>query len=292
MRLLPGLSLAGMGIFLLAVQLLALWMAKPFVEEVPPELQAFEDPGEILNIGWILAMIAFFTMLFLLLIKFQKRWVLKLVIFLTIGMVLFYGFTVFFNFYPAIFLSLLLVFLLYRYPEWWVIDVLALPIGAFAAWVFGISLQILPVMIFLIAVAAYDFISVYRTGHMVTLAEGVMDLRIPILFVLPKRRGYSFLEEKELGEDAYYMGLGDAIIPAILVVSANLPSVNSFLSGAIFIGWLSFPALFAMAGTLVGFGVLSFLIGKGKPHAGLPFLNTGTIAGFLLGCFLSGVWIF
>jgi presenilin-like A22 family membrane protease len=31
-------------------------------------------------------------------------------------------------------------------------------------------------------------------------------------------------------------------------------------------------------------------VGKGKPQAGLPPLNGGAIAGFLLGCLISGQW--
>ncbi len=43
------------------------------------------------------------------------------------------------------------------------------------------------------------------------------------------------------------------------------------------------PALGAMIGTLVGYAALTRLAGRGTPHAGLPFLNSGAIIGFVIG---------
>jgi len=85
--------------------------------------------------------------------------------------------------------------LLYLYPEWYVIDTMGLLISAGAAAIFGISLETGPVLILLIALAIYDAIAVYRTRHMITLAEGVLSLRVPILFVIPKQPGYSFIRD-------------------------------------------------------------------------------------------------
>jgi presenilin-like A22 family membrane protease len=129
----------------------------------------------------------------------------------------------------------------------------------------------------MIILAVYDAIAVYKTKHMVSLAESIVDLRIPVLFVLPRKRNFSLLREKgqDKGksemEEAFFMGLGDAIIPSMLVVSAFV----KYASVA--------PALGALIGTLAGYAVLSRIAGRGKPHAGLPFLNSGAIIGFVVG---------
>nr|MCR5853367.1 presenilin family intramembrane aspartyl protease [Methanophagales archaeon] len=82
-------------------------------------------------------------------------------------------------------------------------------------------------------------------------------------------------EQQELGGgEAFFMGLGDAIIPAILAVSAY--RYASFAS-----------AIGSVAGTLAGYALLCTFAGRGKPHAGLPFLNSGAILGFLLGVSLG-----
>jgi presenilin-like A22 family membrane protease len=186
-------------------------------------------------------------------------------------------------------LSVLATALLYKYPEWYVIDGLGILIGAGVAAIFGASLDVWPVIILLVLLAVYDAISVYKTKHMITLAEGVIDLKTPILFVVPKRRNYSFIKEGigELSEGgeraAFIIGMGDMIMPSILVVSANV-----FLKGWRLAGMINLPALGAIIGSMVGLVVLLHFVMSGKPQAGLPPLNGGTILGFLAGLAVMG----
>jgi presenilin-like A22 family membrane protease len=72
--------------------------------------------------------------------------------------------------------------------------------------------------------------------------------------------------------------MGDMIMPAILVVSANV-----FLKGWRFGGLINLPALGAIIGSLAGLAVLQHFVMSGKPQAGLPPLCGGTILGFLAG---------
>ena len=108
------------------------------------------------------------------------------------------------------------------------------------------------------------------------------------LFVIPKRRDYSFIREgigklEEGGERAaFIMGMGDLIMPSILVVSANV-----FLKGYRVLGVVNLPALGAIIGSLAGLLVLLYFVSSGRPQAGLPPLNGGTIIGFALGWGLS-----
>jgi presenilin-like A22 family membrane protease len=186
-------------------------------------------------------------------------------------------------------LSVLATALLYKYPEWYVIDALGILIGAGVASIFGVSLDVWPVVILLLLLAVYDAISVYKTKHMITLAEGVIDLKTPILFVIPKRRDYSFIRDGigKLGDGgeraAFIIGMGDLIMPSILVVSANV-----FVKGAKLGGIINIPALGAIIGSLAGLCVLLYFVMSGKPQAGLPPLNGGTILGFLVGLALMG----
>ena len=184
-------------------------------------------------------------------------------------------------------LSGLAIALLYLYPEWYVIDTLGILIAAGAASIFGISLGIIPVIILLVLLAIYDAISVYKTRHMITLAEGVMEMKTPILFVIPKKVSYSYIRDgigkiSEGERGAFVMGMGDLIMPAILVVSANM-----FLKPG-GLPFINIPALGAIIGSLAGLIVLLWFVNKGKPQAGLPPLNGGAIIGFLIGCAISG----
>jgi presenilin-like A22 family membrane protease len=63
------------------------------------------------------------------------------------------------------------------------------------------------------------------------------------------------------------------------VVSANV----FILNGWRLFGLVNLPALGAIIGSLAGLGVLLYFVNSGKPQAGLPPLNGGTILGFLIG---------
>ena len=279
-----------MSLLLLAVEAGALLLARPVQAS---GMVAFEDPESMANpVIFIVIMLAF-TALMLLLIRYD----LKKVIAALIGISIFLSFIYIFSAIvyalagetdPGTIISIVLAglstILLYKYPEWYVIDTLGILIGAGVAAIFGASLDILPVIILLVLLAVYDAISVYKTKHMITLAEGVVDLKTPILFVIPKRRDYSFIREGvgklEGGGEraAYIIGMGDMIMPSILVVSANV-----FLQGWRLVGLINLPALGAIIGSLAGLLLLLYFVMSGKPQAGLPPLNGGTILGFLAG---------
>jgi presenilin-like A22 family membrane protease len=181
---------------------------------------------------------------------------------------------------------------LYYYPEWYLVDIVGILVAGGVAALIGISIGLLPILILLIILAIYDAISVYKTKHMVSLADKVMEFKLPILLVVPKRRGYSFLRQKGLkkqldeGEEreAMFIGLGDIIIPGALVISAFhfLPAEPGMLG----ISANLLVAIFTLVGTLVGFSVLMQYVLKGNPQAGLPLLNTGAILGFFISNYL------
>jgi presenilin-like A22 family membrane protease len=186
------------------------------------------------------------------------------------------------------------------HPEWYVLDAVGLLVAMGAAGLFGSSFGLLPALVLLVVLAVYDAISVYGTGHMLTLASGVMDLKLPVVLVVPLTFDYSFLgEAPAVGGDgdavaagpaergALFIGLGDAVVPTVLVASAAffLPTGSLGVPGLA----LTLPALTAIAGTLVGLVVLVSFVARGRAHAGLPLLNGGAIAGYLVGTTLSGV---
>lgn len=259
---------------------------------------AFDDPESMANPVVFIAIMLAFTALLLVLIRYNLKKVIAVVIGISIFLTFIYIFAAITyalagETTPAtvivMVLSILSTVLLYKFPEWYVIDMLGILVGAGVAAIFGASLEVLPVIILLVLLAVYDAISVYKTKHMITLAEGVIDLKTPILFVIPKRRDYSFIRDgigklDSGGERAaFIIGMGDMIMPSILVVSANV-----FLKGTKLAGFINLPALGAMIGSLAGLVVLLYFVMSGKPQAGLPPLNGGTILGFLAGWVVMG----
>ncbi len=282
---------AGLFMAFLITQVLAVLFAKPSIDA---GLQAFEDSGDPLNIVYYIILLIAFTFLILWLHKRGIKWAIQGIILLAVGS------TVMYVIAPLLLSSGLStglswglgalvgggsVLWLYIKPEWYVVDLVGVLVAAGAAAIFGISLEPWLVVMMLVALAIYDAVAVYKTRHMLSLADSVIELRLPVLLVVPKSKGYSFLHEaakfKEANaenkeqREAFFMGLGDLVMPTILVVSAL-----TFGAGTM-------PVLGAAVGMLVGFGVLMGFVLKGNPQAGLPLLNGGAIVGFLTGLYAA-----
>ena len=307
-------AFAGMGLLLLLTHVFALLLAAPFETA---GMKAFENPESVFNAVFFFALVLCFTAAILVVLKFGGMKFVHLFMLFAVAATIFWVLSALvpiilnifhvasvpsLDIFPLI-VALALTALLYFRPEWYVIDAVGLLVASGVASIFGISLQVLPVIVLLVILAVYDAVSVYGTKHMVSLASSVVEMRVPLLFVLPRRRKFSLLtakgragraeraekaekaekarqeggkEQREGfgGGEAFFMGLGDAIIPAILAVSAY--RYASFAS-----------AIGSVAGTLAGYALLCTFAGRGKPHAGLPFLNSGAILGFLLGVLLG-----
>ncbi len=286
------LPILGMIGFFLLMYILALIILHPF-HEIGGIEPAFENPEDPSNILFILITILIFTLIILLIAKLWKKKIIQFIILGAVGYTAFYAFFLpmftiilsdsIITYLLAITITILLTVTLYIYPEWYIVDISGIVVGTGAIIIFGISLSVLLVIILLSILAIYDAISVYKTKHMIDLADTVMDLKLPVLLVIPKKQGYSLLKSKGLKEqlkekkerDAFFMGLGDIVMPGILVTSIyyNIPNSLPIAIGTIL-------------GILAGFMVLMIFVLKGKPQAGLPSLCGGAIIGYILSSLL------
>ena len=273
--------------FVMVVQILAL--------AITPAISAsgnrvFEDPTSIANPFAYMLLIILFTGLLLLAMRLKREWIISVFILLSIAVSIYYVMAAFMSPLLALVPTLAIMLLLHFYPEWYIIDAFGILVCAGISSLFGVSMTIPPALLLLVVLAVYDAISVYKTRHMISLAEGAIKIKAPLLFVVPKSRDYSFRIDQEISNSseetkkrgAYFLGLGDAIIPTILVISASW----SLPAGGFY--GLSLPVLGAMLGTYLGF-LLLMTTSRDRPQAGLPFLNSGVILGFLMGCLAAGV---
>ena len=268
----------GMAALFLAVELLAIAFVPSFEAAGLQATENAQDPtNSVLYFGAILV----FTAFLLGAVRLGYDIVLRAVIIGSVGVLCFYALSALVPVVGAAAGGVVVAGLVAVYPEWYVVDTAGVLMGAAGAGIFGISFGVVPALLLLVVLAVYDAVAVYRTEHMLTLADGVMDLKLPVMFVVPRRPGYSFVEDtEEVTEgdesDALFMGLGDAVIPGVLVASA-----------AHFVGYG--PAAGALVGALVGFVALMRKVAEGEPHAGLPLLNGGAITGFFVGAYVFGV---
>ena len=310
---------ATVGLFVL-VQLGALALIEPFQTA---GLQPVEDPDDPTNSLLYVVAILVATALMLAAFKFEFQWAVRGGVVFASAFLSWYVLVVVLPPWivvgglhvPATLGALAIGAGLLVYPEWYVIDAAGVLMGAGAAGLFGISFGLLPAIVLLVVLAVYDAISVYGTEHMLSLAEGALDVKIPVVLIVPVTLSYSFLDDEPDGgedvaaesaesnedvspdddesdpsrRDALFIGLGDAVIPTVLVASAAFFAPVDPLGAPGFA--LNPPALGAMLGTLCGLVVLLWMVLQGRAHAGLPLLNGGAIGGYLVGALASGLTI-
>ena len=207
-------------------------------------------------------------------------------------------------FLVGVIVAIALMILLYVHSEWYVVNTVGVLVGSGVIVMLGVAFVPSLIIIFMVVAAIYDAWAVYKSKHMLALADTMINLRLPILLVAPQSKGYSFKEgqtsisdkgqeipaqssaqtttkkAKKNGGEAMFMGLGDVIFPGMLVLSCAQ--------------WLdesaAIPvAMGALVGGLCGYAALMYFVAQGKAQAGLPLLNGGAILGYLItGLFFIG----
>ena len=190
-------------------------------------------------------------------------------------------------------LSIILMVALILKPEWYVVNTVGVLVGAGVIVMLGVTFVPTLIVIFMVLAAVYDAWAVYKSKHMLDLADTMIGLNLPILLVAPQESGYSMIDDgdkpptsikpsevpegakvvKKKSKEAMFMGLGDVIFPGMLVVSC----VNSIEVDGMLVG------ISALIGGLVGYLILMTYVASGRPQAGLPLLNGGAILGYIIG---------
>ena len=118
----------------------------------------------------------------------------------------------------------------------------------------GVSLAPLPLLVFMLLLAAYDYIAVFKTKHMVTLAKAVSSKNLAFSYALPTK------------EHKFELGTGDLVMP--LAFSAAILANAKALY--IFPFYLGMPALILIA-SLLGLAITVNIASK-QPGKALPAL--------------------
>ena len=156
-------------------------------------------------------------------------------------------------------------------------NVAALFTGSGVGALMGISLGIAPSIMVILSV--YDFVSVFITKHMITMAKAMTERPMAFTIAAPhefKKATYVPLKGVKKKVHVFQLGMGDVIIPLMFSVSV----LNSFTM---------LHSLMTMLGSLIALIVLSAFITR-KPMAlpALPFVCSGALAGYILSLILLG----
>lgn len=210
-----------------------------------------DDPEDPVNSLGLIVYILVFTGILLVIIKFLKRFVgilFKLleaiVVFGTANLVL----IVLFNLIFPQFLELLVVQLIILLVPFLLVatrlvyrknilfrNITSVIATAGAGALIGITLGLIPVVLFVIALAVYDLIAVFKTKHMVTLAKAITSKNLSFTFALPTK------------EHTFELGTGDMVIPLVFTVS-----VMDFTFRGLSFPQNLFAPMLVLTGSLVG----------------------------------------
>lgn len=231
------------------------------------------------------------TFFILYLARKKKMRIMRAIFLFLIIYVVFYVFlivgTVIANTYLEYYIIIIAAPLIYGYflifrNNWMVTNLAGFFLSAGVSAVWGIIIGIWAAIIFLVAFAVYDYISVYKTKHMVSLAEVAINESLPLLFVMPTRKGVR-LEDVKIDQEgdrkALMLGFGDVALPSIMVVSSAVFGHEHIL-------WF---ILLPLIGGLIGMIILFSDLVK-KPAPGLPLINSGVILGFLVAYLIFSVF--
>ena len=320
------LARRGLEFFIKAIVLFALWMSLFYAVQPYMALGMIYSGTTEINPVITFILVTYSALFFSLYRYPEKKQSISLAFIFGIALIHMMLFGVPFFIVLTLLFSIGAIWLLHIYPEWYVVNGVGIMVGAGVITLIGVSFVPVLIIGFMIAAAIYDYWAVNGSKHMLELADTMIDLKLPVLLVAPKNADYSFIEEddsvmrdKEIevtkmdwedpvphikneegrptkGRDALFMGLGDVIFPGMLVISSVsfLPQTGGEVTYFSAFGVMYADSLTVAMGTLFG-GLLGYFalmtqVARGKPQAGLPLLNGGSILGYLVsGYFALGI---
>ena len=82
----------------------------------------------------------------------------------------------------GLFVTAVLMILLFVHSEWYVVNTTGVLLGAGVCVMLGVTFVPALAMLFMILAAIYDFWAVYKSKHMLDLADTMIGLRLPDSF--------------------------------------------------------------------------------------------------------------
>ncbi len=281
----PAAQITSLALFILS-SVFAVYLARIAVAVEPSISASSPTSGFGYVIYYFVAAIVFSALLIYFARKYKLNF-LKWLFIAAIGLMVFYiwnylGLVIAntYDQYYAIIIAapVIMVLALILNNKWYVVNIAGFFLCSGMAFVLGLLLGIWAATIFLAVFAIYDYVSVYKTKHMIGLAKIAIDRDLPMLFVFPTNFstdvGKIEITENGIAEHtAMALGFGDVAFPGIMVVASAIFGMKI----GHFLPFFVLPLLGGIA------GMIYLVLGNvKKPAPGLPFLNTGVIAGMLI----------
>ncbi|MDY6788626.1 MAG: presenilin family intramembrane aspartyl protease [Candidatus Nanohaloarchaea archaeon] len=230
---------------------------------------------------YLVLMIVAVTGLMLLLYKYKLKFLTKIWFYLAITVSILAFFLSFLPALPTLIIAICLIMLRIRTRSMWTRNIIDIFSYAGVGALFGTMIGWIPAAIFLVLLSVYDTVSVFMTGHMVSLAEEGLDTDTFMGVMYPKGdvepdkveqinktvKGHGDANSSEVRIGV--VGGGDIIAPMIFSISL----IESF-------GMLS--AFLSSLGAMTGLYFLMNWMEEGRYYPALPIIGLGAALGLLL----------
>jgi len=267
------------GIFLLT-QALALFVGIQMLGSLAMQGVAHEEvmiQSTGMGIGMFLAALLASTIFMILLIKYLDS---RLLFQLMFGWLVFVGSFIVFQYTIgnpwAMTFAVFVVILRFLKPLVLLQNIAMILAIAGVAAQLGLVFSTITLVIVLIIASVYDYIAVFKTKHMITLFEGLLEHNVPFTVLIPdqgnmfQRMDADVHKRTERGREFYLLGTGDIAFPAIFAI-------------AVLARYTPQIAVITIAGSLVGLLLDHYLLMKlQRPIPALPTIAGCTLIAFAL----------
>ncbi len=213
-------------------------------------VKLYSTPTEsLMYLGYLIIALLVGTILTLFAIKRKMFKIMKIIFIIVSGLILlsFFSFLL-----PAIFAitaAVVVEFYYYKYAGRMGRNVVNILIFISVGSIIALDLGFLPSVILTAVIAVYDYIAVFKTKHMITLANGMKDLAY-----------FSAITLAAIKKNAKIMiGGGDLIFPAVLVTATFLYS--------------PIAGFYVFVGAVAGLAVLLLTGQKKKAYPAMSFIG-------------------
>lgn len=143
-------------------------------------------------------------------------------------------------------------------------NILAIFASAGVGAIFGYSIGYIPMLLFVIFLAIYDYIAVFKTKHMITLAEMIDTKNLTLVL----KSGKGTIKKGKKQGTGLALGTGDVVVPIALAVSFIRVSLLS--------------SLLIELGAITALSYLLYKVKKERLFMpAIPYLTAGMIIGII-----------
>lgn len=266
--------IAQLALIFIVTQAVGLYAGNYLVDEQLGTTIVNEDPDSVDNSIGLIGIIMASTLAIILILRFGPDWVIIVILKAIESLALFV--TALIVLMPTgmadevilVFAAALIIGRLILSKNILLRNISSMIAAAGAGSLIGASLGVIPLIVFMVLLGIYDFIAVFKTKHMVELADGITKNNLAFTFAMPTK------------EHKFELGTGDIVVPLAFAVSVLASAKEALIPAPYFL----IPPIAVLIASFSGILITLFFVSgkKAKPMPAIPIQAGLMIVAFVL----------